>query len=397
MHSPNRKQDDRLQLFDDLDRKDLRAATYTEPYFSYLNYTARPLFENLRNILQDWFDSFDAKEEKRLKVWKEFRSENNQLHTNAFFEIYLHFLLSRMGFHVEIEPEWYKNQPDFLLTSSNGQKILFEATNIFSDRIFGPLGKYEQKLIDALNSNLSSPDYFVGIVFEGSPINTPPYAQIVRHVQSEIDKLEYDQVVLQRQFYRNQGLFKIPDWKKKGWHIEFSISPKRKLRGDPTVEPIGWHMRDILWDQVNSIRTKLESKYSHYGDPDIPFVIAINIVAPFVSEIHTLEALFGDETLYVSASGQIVEGRESNGSWRESNRWQKTRISGVCIFDSLLPMNLHRNAPILWHHPMAAHPFPQELWRLDQKVPNHEQHGYIDLKGRGIAELLGLDISQLSE
>ncbi len=185
-----------IQLFDNFDRKDLRSATYTESYFSYLNHTARPLFENLRHILQDWFDGFNAKEEKRLKVWKEFRSENNRLHINAFFEIYLHFLLTRMGFHVEIEPEWSKNRPDFLLTSSSGQRVLFEATNIFSDRIFGHLGERELRLIDELNKNLSSPDYFVGLTFEGSPSNNPPYAQITRHIQSEIDNLDYDQVVL---------------------------------------------------------------------------------------------------------------------------------------------------------------------------------------------------------
>ncbi len=153
----------------------------------------------------------------------------------------------------------------------------------------------------------------------------------------------------------------------------------------------------MLWEQANSIRAKLDNKYAHYGDPKIPFVIAVNIVAPFVSEIHTAEALFGDETIYVSASGQIVEGRDPNGSWYASNRWQKTRISGVCIFDNLLPANLHRNIPNLWHHPLATHPLPQELWLLDQKVPNREKGNYVDFKGKDIAELLRLNLSQFSE
>lgn len=224
---------DNLQIFDDFEREYMGPSQYSEPQWEYLNRTARPEFQYIRELLQDWFNEYKASSEKRYHLCTGFRSSKDSEHLSAFFELYLHQLFKNQGFEIEIEPELEQRYPDFLLTSSDGTKILLEATGTYPERWFGTAKRQEEKVIDYLNEHLESPDYFLHINIASAPKGNPPFAQMCRFLQKELAQLDYDNVVHEAREREGIGLRRFPSrvWEHGSWTIEFRAIPKIETRG----------------------------------------------------------------------------------------------------------------------------------------------------------------------
>src|SRR5258708_16145222 len=147
---------ERSRLFNSISRTDSDPAGYSESRFDYLNRTARPGYDYIREILQQWFDDFEGTPTKREKLKIDFRSEIDHEHLDAFFELYLNTFFKALGFKVHVEPPkdeqnplWSKNDPDFLLTDDSGEKLLVEATSVYPLHEFGGDKQRFQELLDA--------------------------------------------------------------------------------------------------------------------------------------------------------------------------------------------------------------------------------------------------------
>src|SRR5437763_17029984 len=83
---------------------------YTEDTFSFLNRSAWPAFEAVRNLLESFFRRYPPSESAELKSKFETQFES------AFFELYLHELLLRLGCEVAVHPtlNGIGAKPDFL-------------------------------------------------------------------------------------------------------------------------------------------------------------------------------------------------------------------------------------------------------------------------------------------
>ena len=115
-------------LFDNISRNYKGPRGYSETIYEYLNRSARPSMERVRNLLEGWFSNYPSCAQNELR--SRFHSSEDMQHQSAFFEIYLHALFSILGFQIEIHPEIpaQTTHPDFLMSKEERPFFYIEAT-----------------------------------------------------------------------------------------------------------------------------------------------------------------------------------------------------------------------------------------------------------------------------
>src|SRR5690606_14650404 len=147
----------------------------SEPSFSYLNRSARPAFDAVREAIESWFARYpgDRGSEFRLRI----RSNDDTTHSAAVFELFVHALLTSMGWTIDVHPDTpgSSRRPDFLATSEF-DRIYVEATTIQPTKAFRP-NRLEDAVLDAIDE-LDSPDFFIHVETRGE-LRTAPRRQDV--------------------------------------------------------------------------------------------------------------------------------------------------------------------------------------------------------------------------
>src|SRR5205085_9975534 len=88
-----------MQLFNDGVRTYEGFREPQESIYQFLNRSARPEYEETRNLLEKWFQ--DYPEPYKLNLSKEFSSKPDQQLLGAFFELYCYTLLRIQGSDVK--------------------------------------------------------------------------------------------------------------------------------------------------------------------------------------------------------------------------------------------------------------------------------------------------------
>ena len=386
---------DNLKLFDDLERSDFGSAKYSESHWSYLNRTARPEYQYIRDLLQRWFDDYEADSVKRQQLCGLFRSEKDDTHFSAFFELYIYQLFKSQGFDIEVEPNWGQKRPDFLLTRPDGTKILLEATANYPKRSFEATKKHKEKMFDYLNENLKSPDFFLDVKTRNSSNQSPKYSDVKDRLEEWLESLDYDQIVDEALGREEIGLRRYPSitWEGNSWHIKFTAIPKSNdLRGVPDVQLVGSTSGPVQEiDTISHPKKKLKRKYKHYGELDVPYILALNVHDPFFDDESLDVALFGQK---VTGENAIKRDPKRGYAWYSQSGYQKKRMSAICVFKRLRPDTMHTVSPVVWHHPLANNPLERDLLRLTQRYSNHV--GDFELiEGKHPCDLLRLDKTKM--
>ena len=150
-------------LFPEVERSDTGPPSYSEPKYSYLHRSARPEAERVRACLETWFTHYPADE--RPAFIAAFQSLIDAQFTAAAYELYLHELLLRLGYQVEVHPEnptGKPGRPDFLAKHSNSSDIYVEA--VLSTDVSDAARRAEARkavVYDSLNA-LGPTDFFIG-------------------------------------------------------------------------------------------------------------------------------------------------------------------------------------------------------------------------------------------
>jgi hypothetical protein len=175
-----------MRLFDDdgaIDRSDTRPASHGEPHFPYLNRSGRPVAMQVRSVLEAWFQSYP--ESGKLELRSRFRSPDSVPHHSAFFELYMHQLMKRLGYEVEIHPEVSTGakRPDFMVSKAGEDSFILEATLAVSmSREEEAANARLNAVYDALNK-VSSPDFFIGVEVFGTPSTPVPGKDLRKAVE----------------------------------------------------------------------------------------------------------------------------------------------------------------------------------------------------------------------
>ncbi|MCK4224566.1 MAG: hypothetical protein KAX39_05255 [candidate division Zixibacteria bacterium] len=384
-----------MKLFDDIKRNENRPKHYSEPRFSYLNRSARPEFERIRNLLEQWFKHILVKVQPELR--SRFRQKDDRQHLSAFFELYLYELLFRLRFDIEFHPKikGKKTHPDFMVSKGGEQLFYLEATlTTLSDTEVATKAR-EKQVYDTLNT-MESPNFFIYLKIHGTPGTAPPGRRIRSFLERKLAQLDPNKIT---RLFEIDNLRAIPSWefKHQDWRITFRPFPKSPAkRGKPIVRPIGLQMQEtILCASDIGIIDSIKRKASKYGKLDLPYVIALDILDECDADESDISiALYGKEPFTDISprdySAELVVESQLNAAWYGQNGSQHTRVSAALIAVDLVPSGIAKVIPTLWHNPWANYPMSQDVWPLPQVVPNYENNQLVKLHGKNSWELLEL-------
>jgi hypothetical protein len=341
-----------LRVFDEIALNDASLAAYATPKFDYLNTSARPEAERVRANVEEWFGRYPAEHAAELRS----RLRTDQQHETAFFELFIHEVLTRLGWCITIHPAvpGTTRRPDFLALRGEN-RLLVEATTVTEAGIVQASASRTATLIDALNRRIHSPNFFVTIHIKYEGAGSPSARQIAKRTTNWLKTLDPDQVSRAYERTQERAEFTVDE---DGWLIDFRVVPKKpEARGRPGVRPIGGRMYGGWIDTRAPLCDAVRTKATAYGNLDVPFLIAVNVATEFdADDISVMEALFGRETFSIGPRGVSDMRRQPNGAWFGPEGPRNTRNSVVLVVNHFAPWSLASANSKLYHNPFAAIP-----------------------------------------
>lgn len=383
-----------MKIFEIIGRNDFSPSPYSEASYSYLNRSARPEVERLRNMLEDWFLRYPVSHKSELLSM--FQSTINSQHYAAFFELLLHELFYKLDCEVIIHPsiEDTSKSPDFLVKPSRQEPFIVEST----------LATYQSSeevseqarintVYDVLNRRVDSNNFSLILEIKGVPQTQPPAKKLANFLNQKLANLDPDEMFL---LYKNNGLDAMPQWDflYEDWTIKFRPIPKKpEARGKSGSKPLGmFSFSSRFVDHRTPLKKSVLDKASKYGDLGMPFVIAVNAME-YIDEIDVMEALFGNEefTYYLPEdknSEPILSrmSRDPDGVWTSHSGPRNSRVSAILITRLLLPWSISDSTVCLYHNPWTILPYSSVLCQLPQAIPDEGKMVYSE--GMTLSDIL---------
>ena len=355
-----------MRLFDDFSRTGA-TPRHNEDEFAFLNRAATPYWHSVRALAEEWFSRYPQDERPELRT--RFRSKLPGDHWGAWWELYLHELLLRLGYRIGLHPELPDSdkRPDFELQCGSSQ-LLLEASVVFSgiDSRDDPAPRW---LVEAID-DVTAPDFFVRIVEVHAGEQQLRKRQIRDQLQGWLDGLDPDQVT--EEYEQGLGLPQ-ETVTARSWDVVFEAWPvDAKARGKPDHRVFGaGPIRAGYATDIEQLKSKLKAKAGRYGRPEVPFVTAVLCVSPSIDNLDIEQSLFGREAFRVSVDEptQAKLVRQQNGFWMHDSGPQNQRVSAVLTAVGLAPWNVPRITPNLWLNPWASRAFG-ETWPFPRATAN---------------------------
>lgn len=382
-----------MRLFDEIERTETRPRNEREPTFDYWNISARKPVEVLRDIVQEWFDSYPADAQKDLRA--RFRSPIDSQHQAAFWELYLHELFSGMGYALEVHPmvAGTSNHPDYLVTVGGEPFFYLEATvaGLPSDRDAGAEARLRE-VFDLVNK-LESPHFFLEAQYYGSPNKPPPVQRLRKKLEKWLATLDVD---FMRRAWGDGTYDSLPTfrWSHSGLTLMFRPIPKsRPAEGQRAIAITAGEAHLLTAD--GDIRAAAEKKASKYGKLSLPMVIAVNYVGDHCDDIDINNALFGREAFAVAkrSDGSYDWGsrhRLPDGFWFGKKGPRNINVSAVLVGNELNAYSAGTSTPQLIHNPYLDNMLALPFYPLPQSVPEKTTQTMRRINGKGAKEFLRL-------
>ncbi len=274
------------------------------------------------------------------------------------------------------------NKPvDFLVQKNDTPLFYLESTVATGSKDVLTNQRKIWELIDVLNT-LKEPYFQVSIEVEQESLHNLQLSQIRSGVHQWLQTLDPDQVSEQRKtpVYDEHPHY---SWELDGWKIDFFAIPRPpEDRGTPG-ETVLYHMRNAQWVEAqNSLRNALESKANRYGVLQLPYVIAVDVLALDSFGSAAGEVLFGKGVILFNTQSEEItltgspllpnRPRSENGLWTARRRPRNRQISAVLLVDELMAWSVAHKTPILWHNPWAEKPLDSDLWQGPQMIPDKD-------------------------
>ena len=371
------------KLFDDLFRTHDLPAGYNESGFDYLNRSAKSPIRKIRDLLEDWFSRYPSTDQFELR--QRFRSRDEYNHSSAFFELWLHELLVRLGCTAKVHPPipGTNRRPDFLVKSLQKYDFYLEAIHVTGAS--GDDSRAQARLnvlYDSLNY-LNSPNFFINLDVNGTP-NTPVPARDIRFfLERELAQLKPELI---DRFLHLRRFDLIPQWRfeHEGLRIKCWPTPKPiELRGVAGVRTVAATTFGGIIESETPIKNAVIGKAKRYGLLDLPLVVAVNATDSFISDRDVLSALYGS----VSGRHEPEMLNDSRGVWGSIDNPAWTRLSAVLVTYKLRSEKLVGPA-CLHHNPRAVRLYSGELTRLTQIKPANNR--LITHDGESLESIMGL-------
>ena len=373
-----------MNLFDDIDREPATSMSNLYSAFVAVNQDGSPGEQDRRDRLEGWFQKFPSDWQNDLRG--RFRSDLHDAHEGAFFELFLHELLTNLGFKVEVHPTLpdSDDRPDFLVCDGSECFYLEAAT---TGRRSGPftLTNTEQEVIEELEK-LTSSDFNLLIEITGElsqSIRKAPLRSSLKKLLSQGHDPDEVKAIVDA-----GGVDAAPSaqYETGGWGIQAWLSPiSRPARRHCQTRRIKVNFKSARrTSSIDPVRNKLKGKGKNYGDPQLPLVIAVKTQDMFYNgRQNDMEVLFGNErTLYVDDVPELD--REPNGVWSMGHG------TGIGAFFSVQKADiwnfLYASGCLYINPSQSGIALPEALLRLHRGIVVQGKMTWSD--GVGIGQLL---------
>lgn len=331
-----------MPLFDQIERRYLGPAKYAEASFTFLTRSARVEVERIRNVLEEWFSALPTASQSDLR--SRFRSNDEQQHAGAFFELYSHALVLAHGFTADVHPPSSRmTRPDFLVRREEQPLFYLEATVSVESDSDRAARRRRQDLYDTLD-RLDSPNFVLDFQIEVASEQAPSARLMRRFLERMLANLDPD-VIDRRVTLVGAAGYPTWTWSHGGWRVQFTALPKSpEIRGAPGVRPLGvFPVESRLVTAHVAIRKALEEKASRYGELELPLVVAVNCLDEFSDEGDVADALLGSREVVVNVGG--IPGarrfqRATDGSWGNAKSPRNKTVSAALVACQLRPWSI---------------------------------------------------------
>ena len=268
---------------------------------------------------------------------------------------------------VEIEPLLPNGtKPDFLVEAPNGNRFYLEATLASDSTVVDPGA--ERRLNEAIHAvdSVNSPNFFLHLRTRGFPNSPVSQRRIRQSIQRFVDGLDYE--ILRQSHQNNDLAFPVWSYDHDGLTLRIEAVPKHTPVAGRAIG--AQMMRGGVVTPHIPIKRAVERKAGHYGELDLPLVVAVNCQEDWAEETDAMNALFGTEAVVVRQGGEGIWTRNPDGVWHGACGPVYRRCSAVLFVDRLSAWSIAQREPVLICNPWAHHsaediPLGVAKWKPD--------------------------------
>lgn len=354
-------------IFSAITRSDHAPKRANESNFGFLDRCAWQTADKVRALLEGCLENYP--EAEKVDLVSRIQSGDPRHFASGTFELLLHEYLLRLGFSLTLHPQLSngsKKRPDFLVTTSNGERLYIEAVCVAADDGRDIAAEARKAIaLQALNDAYHA-DFLVAVASVGEPTTQPSGKRLAAEVICWLNTLDADRVKAES----GDTYETLPEylWQHEDWKLRLHAIPvkpearglKRRLigvRSDGAGFIDGW----------TPIRDAIINKTGRYGNLDLPLVIAVNVDTFDLDPIDESQALFGQEQ-YIFTVGTKYEkpqlSRAMNGAWHGKSGARGKRCSGAWLFNNLSPYSLAKRGHTLYLNPWGNLQLPTNFLRM---------------------------------
>lgn len=372
-----------MDLFDDIERTELRTPISADTKHGYLNLSARPPAEAVRAFLENLLVRYPA--QHRHGLVSRMRSLDRQ-HESAVFELLTHELLIRSGCEVvEIEPklEARPTSPDFLVRAPDDTEFIVEC--VVASGVSDAEAGREKLLNSALDAVGATPsaDHFLSVDVKGVPTQAVDLKALRRRLTAWIAELPAGAAAKATPAFR---------YEQNGLRLRVKAMLPRNhppAADDRSVGAVSFGLRAAT--PGDDLRAALVKKAKKYGDLGKPFVIAVNDSGRSGEQL-LMDALLGSPlAVFREQQGGGLDAhaaRASDGLWTDGARPRKQGVSAVLWFYGAHSWRPWGRDIRLVRNPWATHTLPGDALPFPALNPVQDQ--FVRVAGQQGPGLFGL-------
>lgn len=343
-----------MNLFDDYPRTDNSAPRHSESTYDLINRRTGQRWDQIRSDLNQWFETYPGGGQEDLR--RRFQSAKSDQHVGAWWELYVHELLMRLNFRVNLHPSvpGTSRRPDFLV-EDNESSFYLEATHVNSGIVDeGRESDREDVIFDLVNQARSA-EFTVSMELERVGKEIPSASEIVRPIERWLAALSADEVE------RTQSMGEPLPWialSPRDWVMTFEAVPVSPPHRGKAERILGFYPGTTGFvNDIQKAKAALDRKKRRYGNPDRPLVIALLSDSGFFDDDDVGQSLFGSEAVQYVQNDPNVKPRlvrQRDGFWMSWRGPSGKGVTAVLHAEGLKPWSYQEVTPRLWINPWAS-------------------------------------------
>lgn len=336
---------------------------YREPIFRFLDTSAWPSVERVRDFWEDWFAKYDGAKQKGLAA--RFQSFDDHAHLSAFLELFTFAILSRGGYRPGVEPPAGRFALEFLAKTLDSQDFYVECTATGQRAEEVGADAREAEILDAIEK-VPTGRLLFGVKFDKQGKEMPSLRDLRNWLQEWLQSLE-DEEDLESVGHA--------EWSDRGWVIAFTaLAPVDEAQDEGGIGFIGPAVSDS--DEHLRLRRAIDRKASKYGTLGAPLLIVTNSTQ-YQTDRDLMTALLGDIQWRIDfAANDVTEARLPNGVLFDTSGARNVGMS--CVMHGsfrVLSFADEARSLTLVHHPYAQNPLPRGLFPFCEERHFDDQSG----------------------